>query len=105
MDLLELMQIISKAYDADNVMANYFSPVTGEPIRYKLNTRLLHDGMPEMVAIPAAGDTLAAFIVSEVNDLTLHNQSDVDIDEVIRGLNSAQRQLQNIVDALEENYE
>lgn len=110
MDRLKVMQIMSKGY-GDEGLEEYFDAETGKPIRiYDLGGPSVadHYGPADLVGIPV-GDTLAAFIVAEAGDMWTDDiggaHNDLDVQEVINAMEKAQRDLQGVIDALEENYE
>lgn len=103
MDLLQVMQAMNKVYDTDDTLALYFDPDTGKPLRNKVGMFLgFGENNKSWIATPDGGDPLAAFIVAEAREMSVDHFDNVDVDQIVHGLELAQRQLQIVIDALEE---
>lgn len=109
MNLLGVMQVMNKVYDEDDTLAQYYDPKDGLPYRVKADFSLLTKDVPDYpahwIAIPDGEDPLAAFVVSEAREVSVGMFDNVDIDQIIEALQMAQRQLQDVIDGLEEDFE
>lgn len=80
MDLKKLIEVVNEAYDADGIILSYFE-----------KPRVNH------------GDFLAKFIYSELRDTFEKDAKDEDqVEEALRVMRVAWRQLGRVVSALEE---